>query len=81
MNNSFTEKGKKQVKDRIECFARRDEFSCNALTEKGCCNCKFYKHRSKIKNNPFYAYSYENKDRFMKDVKRYHIKQEQIIWE
>lgn len=79
MNRNFTEKGKKQLKDRIECFARRDEVSCNALTEKACCNCKFYKHRSKIKNNPFYAYSYEDKERFIKDVKRRQIKPEQIM--
>lgn len=70
------------LKDKLECFARIDKDNCNALIKKDCENCKFYKHRLRIKNNPFYAYSYEeeNKERFIKDVKRRQIKPEQIIW-
>ncbi len=36
--------------DRIDCFARIDEKTCNALNEKKCKNCSFYKPSCEVSN-------------------------------
>lgn len=55
--------------DKINCFAYVNEHRCNALTEKNCENCQFYKDRKEIKNNPFYPYSYNSLEEYEKDIK------------
>lgn len=40
----------KKEDDKQDCFARLSERMCNALTEKKCQNCSFYKHYSEVKN-------------------------------
>lgn len=37
-------------KDKINCFARINETTCNALTEKKCENCSFYKSKEEVPN-------------------------------
>ncbi len=36
--------------DKIDCFARIDEKTCNALNEKKCKNCSFYKPSCEVSN-------------------------------
>lgn len=36
--------------DKTNCFAWIDFNTCNALTEKDCKNCSFYKDKSEVKN-------------------------------
>ena len=67
--------------DKTTCFARINENECNALAKKECKKCRFYKHRDKIKNNPYYAYSFKDKDKHRRVVEKYGIKDSQIIWE
>lgn len=62
------------IEDKVNCFARIDENTCNALIKKECKNCKFYKHRAMIKNNPFYAYSYDDVKQLKKDINKRGIK-------
>lgn len=50
-----------------KCFAKKDDGTCNALTECCCGKCKFYKPKSEIKNNIFYPYSFTSK-RLYQDV-------------
>lgn len=38
------------TKDKPECFAWINEKICNALNEKKCENCNFYKHKSEVPN-------------------------------
>ena len=47
-----------------KCFARIDANTCNALVNKNCNNCKFYKPKSEIKNNIFYQYSFRTKKEY-----------------
>lgn len=56
------------------CFAWIDNEKCNALTEKECKNCKFYKKRKAIKNNPYYPYSYKSMKDFETDLKKYNLR-------
>ena len=46
------------------CFADRKDGTCHALSYKNCEYCKFYTPRSKVKNNVFYRWSWENNYRF-----------------
>ena len=66
--------------DRKDCFCRINEKKCNALTEKKCENCSFYKKRCEIKNNPYYAYSYKNLKKHSEDVKKYKVNPDDIIY-
>jgi len=36
--------------DKIDCFARINEDICNALNEKNCEDCVFYKHKDDVKD-------------------------------
>lgn len=36
--------------DKIDCFARINENICNALNEKKCENCSFYKNKKEVPN-------------------------------
>lgn len=74
------ELSRKKVADRLSCFARIDRTHCNALNEKDCLNCAFYKKREEIKNNPFYGYSYKKSEEHAKDMKRYRINPEDVIY-
>ncbi len=38
------------MEDKKDCFARIDENLCNALLEKKCNNCSFYKHKDEVKD-------------------------------
>lgn len=69
------------MKIKKDCFAYIEEKNeCNALTEIECEKCPFYKNRNKIKNNPFYAYSYDNKKKHKRDMEKTKIKKSQVIW-
>lgn len=65
------------------CFAyceKKDKTYCNALSECECEGCRFFTEKAKVKNNPYYAYSYENKAQHLKDIKNKNIKEDQILW-
>ena len=47
--------------EKEKCFADRKDGTCHALIRKNCMLCEFYCPRTKIKDNPFYEYSYVNK--------------------
>lgn len=66
--------------DETECFARIGSNYCNVLNEKKCKGCKFFKPKSEIKNNPYYAYSYDTPEQHAKDVERYKINPEDIVF-
>lgn len=68
------------IEDKKCCFARINDTTCNALTKKECKNCKFYKHRGAIRNNPFYAFSYDDMKKLKKDIEKRGINIEQVIW-
>ncbi len=40
--------------DKIDCFARINEKTCNALNEKKCENCSFYKNKKDVPNYSIY---------------------------
>ncbi len=40
--------------DKIDCFARINEKICNALNEKKCENCSFYKNKKDVPNYSIY---------------------------
>ncbi len=40
--------------DKIDCFARINEKICNALNEKTCENCSFYKNKKDVPNYSIY---------------------------
>ena len=61
------------------CFANRKDGECHALIKKQCEGCKFYKAKERVKNNPFYAFSYLDKERHKKDIEKYRIKKEQVL--
>ncbi len=63
-----------------DCFARIGSTKCNALTEKNCENCSFYKKRCEIKDNPYYAYSYKNLKKHSEDVKKYKVNPDDILY-
>lgn len=51
------------------CFAyyeKDNKPKCNALNEIDCTNCKFFKKKAQIKDNPFYAYSFKTKEEYEK---------------
>lgn len=59
---------------KTDCFAYKNENDieeCYALNELNCENCKFYKHRDKVKNNIFYPDSFENEEKYIKEFNRY----------
>lgn len=68
------------VTDQLNCFARINETTCNALNKKECRNCRFYQSRNAIKNNPFYAYSYNDLKRLKKELCKRNIKIEEVVW-
>lgn len=68
------------MKDRTDCFAKINDTTCNALTKKECSNCKFYQPRTSIRNNPFYAYSYDDIKQLKRDLNIKNIKIEEVIW-
>lgn len=64
------------------CFAYKNvsgKHHCNALKEIDCYKCKFFAKRSQIVNNPFYKYSYKNKDKWAEDVKKHKINIEEVV--
>lgn len=67
------------MNDKLDCFARVNKERCHALVEKNCENCKFYKHRDKIKRNPFYGFSYKNKKDLKHDMTIHKIRSEQVL--
>lgn len=62
-----------------DCFAIRKDGTCHALTKKECKDCKFYTPRCKIKDNPFYKYSWVNREKMETLIKRNLIKKEYIM--
>lgn len=71
---------KLDLADKKSCFARGNEHKCNALNEKHCKGCSFYKHRNEIKNNPFYAYSYRSLKKHDEDMKKHRINPDDVIY-
>lgn len=71
------------MNNRTDCFAYKEidnKFECHALTSKDCKFCKFYKNRVSIKNNPFYAYSYDDIKRLQRDIKKRKIKIKDVMF-
>ena len=66
--------------DESECFARIDRTHCNALNEKDCKGCPFFKLRKEIKNNPYYGYSYKTVEEHEEDMKKYKINPDDVIY-
>lgn len=67
------------IKD--NCFAYNSKNrSCHALKEIDCRHCKFYKHRKEIKNNPFYGYSWKNKEEHARIMEEKQISKELVLW-
>lgn len=67
-----------------DCFAfckKKGKNVCNVLEDLSCEDCRFYKNRNEIKNNPYYAFSYKDKLKHKEDVKKMNIKKEAIVWE
>lgn len=65
------------------CFAYKkenDQHKCHALNEIDCNNCRFYQKRSEIINNPFYGYSYKDKEKLRCDMKQHKLTYNDIIW-
>ena len=62
-----------------KCFADRKDGKCHALKDKECLFCYFYTPRSKIKNNPFYLYSYDSYYRAELDRKRRNIRKSEVM--
>jgi len=65
--------------DKPDCFAFRNDGECHALINKNCENCKFYTPKEKIKDNPFYKYSWINKRKMEGVVYARKIRKEQIM--
>ena len=63
------------------CFADRKDGMCHALIKKECKGCKFYCPRDKVKDNPFYKYSYDNEYKFVFDTKTLKIPKEYVMCE
>lgn len=57
-----------------KCFAKKDDGTCNALTECDCKGCKFYKPKIEIKNNIFYPYSFTSKRLYQEMIDIYERK-------
>ena len=70
----------KRVTDRKSCFARINRTRCNALNDKDCLDCPFYKKREEIKNNPFYGYSYKDYKKHAEDMKNYRVNPDDVIY-
>ncbi len=67
-----------------DCFAyikKGNKEECHALTELDCKNCRFYKSKYEVENNPFYAKSYVSKEEHQKEMKKRNIKEEQVKWD
>lgn len=61
------------------CFAARQDNKCHALNELDCTGCRFYKHKKEIKDNPFYKFSWKNKEQMKKIIKKNYITENQIM--
>ena len=62
---------------RKDCFAYKIENNnqmCNCLNNLECKNCPFYKHKSEVKDNIFYKFSFKNYDSYVKAVEKYYLK-------
>lgn len=67
-----------------DCFAyckKKGKYVCNALEDLCCEDCRFYKKRSEIKENPYYAYSYKDSAKHKEDIKKKNINKEAVVWE
>lgn len=66
-----------------DCFAFKKvgrKCECHALIELNCKNCRFYKLKSEVKNNPFYAQSFKNPVEHKAAMKKKNIKEDQVLW-
>lgn len=80
-NNFNIEGAEGQFNDELECFARINKTHCNALTEKKCKGCTFFKLRTEIENNPFYGFSYKTPEEHEKALKKVaYITPEDVIY-
>lgn len=64
---------------RERCFADRKDRTCHALVKKECEHCKFYTPRSKVKNNVFYRWSWDNDYRFNKEFRKRRIELKDVM--
>lgn len=78
-NNNFTKEELEIIMtNNYDCFADCGD-GCHALNEKECKGCSFYTPRCQIKDNPFYKYSWIDKDKMKNLTKKLLIKREQIM--
>ena len=56
---------------RENCFAFISKRECSALKNIDCKKCKFYKPKTKIVNNVFYAWSYKDKRQYLKEKEEF----------
>lgn len=66
-----------------DCFAFKrigKKCECHALIELNCNNCRFYKNKNEVKNNPFYAKSFKSAVEHKNVMKRKNIKEDQVLW-
>ena len=62
-----------------KCFAERRDGKCHALVNKECEHCSFYTPRSKVKNNVFYKWSWDNNYRAELERKRLKIDKKDVM--
>lgn len=79
-NNFYIEGAEGQFNDELECFARINKVHCNALTEKKCKGCPFFKLRKDINNNPYYGYSYKTEKEHEDAIRKRKINPEDVIY-
>lgn len=78
--NNFTKEELEIIMtNNYDCFADRKDGKCHALTKKECEGCRFYTPRCQMQDNPFYRYSWTDKNKMEDIVKRYLIKKNQIM--
>lgn len=51
----------------------------DCLNELDCSSCSFYRNKNSIRNNPFYEYSYIDKEKFVKEKKKRLIQDSQVL--
>ncbi len=66
-----------------DCFAFKKvgrKCECHALIELNCKNCRFYKNKNAVKNNPYYAASFKSAVEHKRVMKQKNIKEDQVLW-
>ena len=78
--NNFTKEELEIIMtNNYDCFADRKDGYCHTLKEKKCKDCRFYTPRCKVKDNPFYKYSWTDEAKMKEICRRRLIKKNQIM--